>query len=525
MLKQCTILFLFTTLFTLSHLYAQTDLNKRNIKGEVHWVIQIDSFFVDQKKTSSFIQYIYNPSGMLTTITSRYLDELGEVKFTYDQKGLLITRITKAPTQGIPNEPKYRGNEERYFAYNRQHQLIESMNRATREKTKYTYNAKGLLDTEQVVSPSGQAFDPIRYEYDAKGRLITKKYRGGNAVDTYSYNSENRLKEVCGDGFCKEYMYNEQGEPIEIIESEYGEVTNKQKISYSYNQLNNWTRRCITNSANTDSTISWRMYTYHQPSYTLTYRKIFPKDTLYVTERDTIFLPGPIVYVPYRDTVFVSNSDSIWVVQKEVTIDSIHTEQIRDTLYIPLRTPVPILVRDTFVCVRSDTVIIRDTITVRDTVVAPLPREETIKETLPPKKKVESCSMNIPVFILNDLKYWEVLSIECTGKKKGDITQTWGHMLRFRVRGIKDSTGLGLTARFGYTLVATEVGSNKLKEKWMGALLFPALKPGEIGEFDLFWLSEGYYNPDTFGGIAVFKDGFRENIQPPVYGNWVIEKK
>lgn len=520
-LKQRTTAFLFASLFTLSHLQAQTDLTKRNIKGEVYWVIQIDSFLVDQEKTSSFTHYTYNQSGMLTAITSRYLDESGEVKFTYDEKNLLVKRITKAPKRGMPNEPQYRGEEERYFIYDRQKRLTESMNRATREKTKYSYNAKGLLETEQSYSSSGQAFEPIRYEYDERNRLVTKNSRGGFAIETYSYDKNNRLKEVCGDGFCKEYIYNEQDDPIEIIESEYGEVTNRQTITYTYDQLNNWTKRRITNSAKKEQTVSSRLYTYHQPAYyPSSYRKFPPRDTLYITERDTIFMPGPIGYVLHKDTLFVSNKDSIWVIQREVKVDSINTKLVRDTVYVPLRTRVSVVIRDTFVYVRPDTVVIRDT------TVAPMPpRKEKIKETLPPKKRVEPCSMNIPVFILNDLQYWEVLSIECTGRKKGGITQTWGHMLRFRVRGIKDSSDLGLTSRFAYTLVATEVGSNKLKEKWMGALSFPALKPGEIGEFDLFWLSEGYYNPETFGGIAIYKDGFPEEIKPPVYGNWVIEKK
>ncbi len=258
------ILFLcFCTLIPMVAQKKTTDLQERNLKGQVKSIEQTIEEINGNEKTVRSVIYSFNQKGMLLMIISKDAKGIrnGVVECFYNSNGQLVKRGVLAP-DGIDSE-KFYGTRIDTFKYNASGKLIESYEYREKCKTIYKYNAKGLLASENYIYDNKTTSEPVKYEYDAKGNLTGMLFRGGYARDDISYNAKNQITQYCGDGYCTKYKYNEWGDAIEEIESEYDEVMSTKKISYKYDNLNNWTQQIKQSIPNSYKRIANRKISYY----------------------------------------------------------------------------------------------------------------------------------------------------------------------------------------------------------------------------------------------------------------------
>jgi len=214
----------------------KTDWEKRNLKGNVNTI----TLKVESSNQGAFtINYAFTTTGMLQHIIHKNANGviIGKIEYTYDTSGKLTKKVVDTK-DGIPYESLSYYKSSETFKYNATTgRLTESYDAINKYKTLYSYDAKGLKTKESYVFDNRAESEPREFYYDEKGNLTSVLSRGS---DSYAYDMNNNLIEMCGDGYCSQYKYNEYGDSIEEVDLDYEDTVSKKTSTYQYDNQNNW---------------------------------------------------------------------------------------------------------------------------------------------------------------------------------------------------------------------------------------------------------------------------------------------
>ncbi|MBR1691898.1 MAG: hypothetical protein IJ711_03890, partial [Lachnospiraceae bacterium] len=176
--------------------------------------------------------YRYDDAGRMTGFT----DEAGEVSYTYDKNGNVLT-VTEKTSDG-----EVRVITRTYDALNR----VVTYKDADGNQIGYTYNTFGELSA--LTYPNGRT---VTYEYDKSGRLVRMTDWNGKTT-SYEYDANNRLvKTSRADGSTEYRTYDAAGHLTSLVDR-----TDKELISsyyYTYDAVGNITSIASEPPAETDA--------------------------------------------------------------------------------------------------------------------------------------------------------------------------------------------------------------------------------------------------------------------------------
>jgi len=180
-----------------------------------------------------FVEYGYTPAGQIETIT----DARGETSYQFDEQGLLLSRIEPDGT-----EISYTYNDAR---------LIDQLTTPTGTTT-YTYDELNRLIG--VEAPHSE--NDTVYSYDLLGNIESITY-GNGVVETRSYDSQNRLREVVqrdsNDELLSSYSYTfDAAGNIASVEELDG-----RRVEYVYDGLNRLVKEEIMDQLEGNRTIEY----------------------------------------------------------------------------------------------------------------------------------------------------------------------------------------------------------------------------------------------------------------------------
>jgi len=172
----------------------------------------LDVFTTKNAKGETLLQYDYNfdTLGNITSITDAVNGSMkSEQKYTYDENNRLI----KAEGLYTPTGSTYN----RSFEFDDENRMTKKI---FEDGSTYTFEYLPNTHAMSKINITGAKSGTISLSYDAFGNMVEKLYSGTDddtKTQTYTYDIDNRLSSVTGDGFTTNFIYDNKGQRIKKI--------------------------------------------------------------------------------------------------------------------------------------------------------------------------------------------------------------------------------------------------------------------------------------------------------------------
>lgn len=225
---------------------------KFNKKGDL-----VEMIFFSYADTTKRIDFKYNPKGVVSE------------KITYGPNNIVLEKeITKFNKKGDPiefyGEARNKRNKinkvRKILKYDKNGSLTEASifgnDNKLIGKEKYKYDKDRMLYLKSYT-PQGQIINSEEYEYNAEGKKVKErtvdyfyaevadstgkkvpKMTESDAVFTYNYDNNGKLKEILAPQYRQEFTYNENGDCLtDFVYEKSGKKTFDNRFEYYDNGL------------------------------------------------------------------------------------------------------------------------------------------------------------------------------------------------------------------------------------------------------------------------------------------------
>lgn len=227
----------------------KTDLKKANLKGRVKSIIEKEGL----KQVNT---YKYNENGMLISadykdLTKSAYPRSGSITCTYNDLNLLSVKVIKVATNGQINylNEGFNFPQNCTYTYDQNGRLIKCYDTQDKSTRVYEYNGNGQV-AKEVKTATGVEPYILLYVYDDRGNMTAMHSDkiSEYPIESFKYDSKNRVIEEKSGGQTFELNYNDRGDPVSRIYDDFDGIPQFDSFVYTYDAQGNWTKKVWKNT-------------------------------------------------------------------------------------------------------------------------------------------------------------------------------------------------------------------------------------------------------------------------------------